>query len=60
MQCHLALLLLWDARMNMLQITSSHRSYYLLKYSMKCEPYGCIKLNVNNVVPLKLQNVSLL
>ncbi len=25
---------------------------------MKCEPYGCIKLNVSNVVHLGLQNVS--
>ncbi len=25
---------------------------------MKCEPYGCIKLNVNNAAPLRLQNVS--
>jgi hypothetical protein len=25
---------------------------------MKCEPYGCVKLNVNNVAHLGLQNVS--
>jgi hypothetical protein len=27
---------------------------------MKCEPHGCIELNVSNVVRLGLQNVSLL
>jgi hypothetical protein len=54
------LLLLWGAHANMLQITSSHWSYYLLKYSMKCEPHGCIELNVSNVIHLGLQNVSLL
>ncbi len=52
---HPMLLLLWGAHVNMLQITLS---YYLLKYSMKCEPHGCIELNVNNVVHLRLQNVS--
>jgi hypothetical protein len=55
---HLTLLLLWGAQMNMLRITSSHWSYDLLKYSMKCEPHGCIQLNVSNAIHLGLQNVS--
>ncbi len=57
---HPTLLLSWGAHMNMLRITSSHWSYYLLKYSMKCEPHGCIELNVSNLVHLGLQNVPLL
>jgi len=31
--------------MNIQQITSSYWSYYLLKYAMKCEPQGPIKLD---------------
>ncbi len=55
---HPTLLVLWGAHMNMLQITSSHWSHYLLKYSMKCEPHGCIELDTKNASCLGLQNIS--
>ncbi len=52
--------------MNIQRITSSYWSYYLLKYAMKCEPQGIIKLNDINArslglvdaTPLQLQLIS--
>ncbi len=52
--------------MNVQQITSSYWSYYLLKYAMKCEPQGIIKLNDVNArnlglvdaTPLQLRLIS--
>jgi len=55
---HPTLLLFWGAHMNMLEITSSHSSHYSLKYLMKCEPHGCIKLDTKNASHLGLQNIS--
>ncbi len=55
---HPTLLFLWGAHMNMLWITSSLWSHYLLKYSMKCEPHGCIELNTKNASCLSWQNIS--
>jgi hypothetical protein len=54
---HPTLLLLGGAHMNMLQITSSLWSHYLLKYSMKCESHGCIELDTKNENHLGLQNI---
>ncbi len=53
-----ALLILWGAYMNIQQITSSHWSYYLLKYAMKCEPQGTIKLDDVSVRSLGLVNAT--
>jgi len=59
--------MLWGAHMNMQQITSSYRSYYLLKYAMKCEPQSTIKLDdvsakslgLVDATPLQLQLISI-
>ncbi len=59
-------LILWGAHMNIQRITSSYWSYYLLKYVMKCEPQGTIKLDDVNAgslglvdaTPLQLQLIS--
>ncbi len=40
--------------MNIQRITSSYWSYYLLKYAMKCEPQGTIKLDDVNARSLGL------
>ncbi len=56
-------LILWGAHMNIQRITSSYWSYYLLKYAMKCEPQGAIKLDdvsarslgLVDATPLQLQ-----
>jgi hypothetical protein len=37
---HPTLLLVCGAHLNILCITSSYWSFYLLKYAMKCEPQG--------------------
>jgi hypothetical protein len=36
---------LWGAHLNIQCIISSYWSYYLFKYTMKCEPYGALNLN---------------
>jgi hypothetical protein len=63
---HCIALILWGAHMNIQQITSSYWSYYLLKYAMKCEPQGTIKLDdvsarslgLVDATPLQLQLIS--
>jgi hypothetical protein len=52
------LLLLWGVHFNVLHITSSYWSFYLLKYAMKCEPHGTLNLNYKNGERLGLQNES--
>ncbi len=42
---HCTTLILWGAHMNIQRIISTYWSYYLLKYAMKCEPQGIIKLD---------------
>ncbi len=54
MPYHYTTLILWGAHMNIQRITSSYWSYYLLKYAMKCEPQGIIKLDDVNVKRLGL------
>jgi hypothetical protein len=55
---HPTLLLLWGAHFNVLHITYSYWSFYLLKYVMKCEPCGTLNLDIKNVERLGLQNAS--
>jgi len=55
---HASLLLLWGAHLYIQRTTPSYWSYYLLKYVMKCEPYGALNLNHKNAEHLSLQNVS--
>jgi hypothetical protein len=55
---HPTLLLLWGVHFNVLHITSSYWSFYLLKYAMKCEPPGTLNLNYKNGERLGLQNES--
>jgi hypothetical protein len=52
------LLLLRGVHFNILHITSSYCSFYLLKYAMKCEPHGTLNLNTKNIEWLGLQNAS--
>ncbi len=44
--------------MSIQQITSSYWSYYLLKYVMKCEPQGIIKLDDINARSLGLVDAT--
>jgi hypothetical protein len=46
---HPMLLLVCGSHLNILHITSSYWSFYLLKYAMKCEPHGKLNLNTKNV-----------
>ncbi len=55
---HCTTLILWGAHMNIQQITSSYWSYYLLKYVMKCEPQGTIKLDDVNARSLGLVDAT--
>ncbi len=55
---HPTLLLLRGVHFNILHITSSYCSFYLLKYAMKCEPHGTLNLNTKNIEWLGLQNAS--
>jgi hypothetical protein len=48
------------AHMNIQQITSLYWSYYFLKYVMKCEPQGTIKLDGVSARSLGLVDVTLL
>ncbi len=51
-------LILWGAHMNIQQITYSYWLYYLLKYVMKCEPQGTIKLDDVNARSLGLVDAA--
>ena len=44
--------------MNIQRINIAYWSYYLLKYAMKCEPYGPIQLDKNNAERLGIQGAS--
>ncbi len=55
---HESLFFLWGAHLNIQRIISSYWSYYIFKYTMKCEPYETLNLNNLNVECLGLQNVS--
>jgi hypothetical protein len=57
MPYHASLLLLWNAHFNIQCITSSYWSYYLLKYTMKCEPHGTLNLNKKNAKRFGLRDV---
>ncbi len=43
---------MWGAHLNILQVTFSYWSFYLLKYAMKCEPHGTLNLNIKNAKQL--------
>jgi hypothetical protein len=43
---HAIVFLLWGAHCNALRITATCWSYYILKYTIKCEPYGKLSLDV--------------
>jgi hypothetical protein len=55
---HASLFLLWNAHLNIQCIISSYWSYYLLKYTMECEPHGTLNLNKKNGERLGLRDVS--
>jgi hypothetical protein len=55
---HPTLLILCGAHLNIICITSSYWSLYLLKYAMKCKPHGTLNLNKKNVKRFNLQNAS--
>ena len=55
---HATLFLLWRAHLNLQRITSTYRSYYLLKYAMKYKLHGPIHLNKRNAERLGLQGAS--
>ncbi len=57
-KCGALSLILWGAHMNIQRITSSYWSYCLLKYAMKCEPQGTIKLDDVNARSLGLVNAT--
>jgi len=48
---HPTLLLLWGAHLNIICIRSFYWSFYLLKYTMKCEPHGILNLDTKNAQP---------
>jgi hypothetical protein len=54
---HASLLLLWNAHFNIQHIILSYWSYYLFKYTMKCEPHGTLNLNKKNEKWLGLRDV---
>ena len=49
---------MWGAHLNLRRINTIYRSYYLLKYAMKCETHGPINLNKKNVERLGLHGAS--
>jgi len=55
---HASLFFLWRSHLNIQCNTSLYWSYYLFKYTMKCEPYGPLHLNQKIMERLGLQNVS--
>lgn len=55
---HPIVLLLWGAHCNVLRITSSSWSYYVLKYAVKCEPTGRLCLDVEAAKRLGIHGVS--
>ncbi len=55
---HPTLLPLWETHFNILCITFSYWSFYLLKYAMKCETHGKLNLNTKNVEWLGFLNAS--
>ncbi len=58
MPYHSARLILCGAHMNNQRITFSYRSYYLLKYAMKCESQGTIKLDDDSTKSLGLVDAT--
>jgi hypothetical protein len=46
---HAYLLLVWNAHLDIQFIIFSYWSYYLYKYTMKCESHGTPNLNQKNV-----------
>ncbi len=57
---HCTTLILRGAHMNIQPITPSYWSYYLLKYVMKCEPWGTIKLEFVSATSLGLVDATYL
>jgi hypothetical protein len=55
---HPIVLLLWGAHCNVLRITSSSWSYYVLKYAVKCEPAERLCLDVEAAKRLGIHGVS--
>jgi hypothetical protein len=49
---------MWGAHLNILHVTFSYWSFYLLKYAMKCETHGTLNLNIKNAKQFGLQNAS--
>ena len=55
---HPAVLLLWNGHMNLQRITDSAWSFYVLKYTTKCEPTGHLSLDPEVTAALGLQDLS--
>ncbi|KAG2482459.1 hypothetical protein HYH03_018605 [Edaphochlamys debaryana] len=56
---HPVLALLWGAHMNLQRINSSNWSFYVLKYAMKAEPTGSLRLDPASCVALGLEDERL-
>ena len=55
---HAAILLLWQAHMNIQKVTDTGLSYYLLKYAMKTEPIGKLRLEPTNTIGFGLNSID--
>jgi hypothetical protein len=55
---HPLILLLWGAHVNIQRVTSDAWSHYLLKYAMKCDPAGTLKIDADAARALGLHGCS--
>ncbi|PNH12316.1 ATP-dependent DNA helicase PIF1 [Tetrabaena socialis] len=55
---HPTIALLWGAHINLQRVTSSNWSFYLLKYALKCEPSGDLRLDPASRVLLGLPELE--
>lgn len=55
---HPAILLLWAAHMNLQRVTNTAWSHYLMKYTMKSEPTGSLRIDAHAAKNLGLEGVS--
>jgi hypothetical protein len=55
---HPSVLLLWGAHMNLQRVTNSAWSHYLLKYALKAEPQGSLRIDAQAAKSLGLEGVS--
>lgn len=55
---HAIILLLWGAHCNVLRITTTCWSYHILKYTIKCKPFGKLSLDVEAAKRLGINGLS--